>query len=128
MSRRCAPNASYNSMPADRHMREAIPPRHDDISNQPKPREKPDGQIGHVELPPAMAVLGRSRIGVMIVVPTFASGQDSNEKIISACVIGRVVSISPQMRDGIDRPRDVPHHDDSNKNTECKNAGTVSPR
>jgi hypothetical protein len=107
---------------------EAIPPGHDDLSNEPNPREKPDGQIGYVKLPPEMPVLGGSWISVVIVVPTFASGQDSNEKIISTRIIGRVTPVSPQMSYRIHRPSDVPHHDDSNKDTPYKDARTVSPR
>jgi hypothetical protein len=42
-----------------------------------------------------MAVHCHPRIGVMIVVPSFAMREISNKEIISAAVIGLIVAITP---------------------------------
>lgn len=49
-----------------------------------------------------------SLVGVMIVVPTFAVGNQSDEPIVATVVFGLVVSIAPNVSHRIDAPSDVP--------------------
>ena len=39
-------------------------------------REDAEGHISHVEFPPSQAMTGRSRKGVMVVVPALSEGQE----------------------------------------------------
>ena len=58
-----------------------------------------------VELPPRVSVTSCARIGVMIVVPAFAVGEEADQNIVAAILAGFVVTIPPTMRHGIDGPR-----------------------
>ena len=56
-----------------------------------------------------MAVHGRLRIGVMIVVPSFAVREISHEEIVSAAIVGLIAAITPQMRNRINESRYMDH-------------------
>ena len=51
------------------------------VAGKPKQDEQPDGQIGRVDLPPAMAVPGRARIGVVVVVPTLTVAEQPDQSV-----------------------------------------------
>ena len=87
--------------------------RHDNIAGETEHAEEANNDISVVHLPPVVAVLGRSWIRVMIVVPAFTSRDDAETKIVPAMVIRGKVAISPQVRDRIDRPSNVPDHNSS---------------
>src|SRR5262249_36296033 len=77
---------------------------HHDFPRQPQLFQQADRQIGAVELPPAVTVLGGARIGVMVVVPALAVAEDSDKEIVAAALVGGIVAIAPEMGDRVDRP------------------------
>src|ERR1700722_16250063 len=64
-----------------------------------------------VELPSCMAVRRGSWVGMVVVVPAFASGQYRHRPVVSTFVIGVVRTIAPAMCRGVHQPGDVPHQD-----------------
>jgi hypothetical protein len=101
-------------------------PRRENFFDESTPREKPYSQISQVKLPPKMAMLRGSRIGVVIVVPTFPPSQNSDEQIVPAAIIGRIIAISPYMSNRIHRPADVPHNDDPHENPPDEDGSSAS--
>src|SRR5262245_13016631 len=71
--------------------------RHDDIPREACPFEQADQQPGDVELPPAQAMAGGTGIGVVIVVPALAGGEDPDEHVVLAVVVGSIAAVAPQM-------------------------------
>jgi hypothetical protein len=71
--------------------------RHDDVPCKACPFEHADQEPGDVELPPPPAVASRTGIGVMIVVPAFARGEDPDEDVVLAVVVGLIAAVAPQM-------------------------------
>ena len=47
-------------------------------------------------------------VGMMVVVPAFAVGDQTYQPVVAAVVLGLVVSVSPNMGHGVDAPGDVP--------------------
>jgi MFS family permease len=84
--------------------------------------QEADGQPGVVDLPPAMAVPRRARIGVVVIVPAFAVGDQPDDEVVAAVLVGLVVPISPHMGHRVDRPRDVPDQDRAYEYAEHQNA------
>ena len=78
------------------------------IPGKAKRHQQADDNPGHVDLPPLMAVARGAGIGVMVVVPAFAGGKERDQRVVAAYVGRRVVAVAPEMRNGIDRPRNVP--------------------
>ena len=56
------------------------------VASQPEPFQYTYGKIGVVEFPPAKAVTRGTRIGVMVVVPAFAVGDEPYELRMSSSV------------------------------------------
>src|SRR6476646_4083573 len=73
--------------------------RHDDVPCKTCPFEQADEEPGDVELPPAPAVAGGTRIGVMIVVPALAGREYPDEDVVLAVVVGLIAPVAPQMGD-----------------------------
>src|SRR3954452_1244309 len=71
--------------------------RYDDVPCKACPFEQADEEPGDVELPPAPAVAGRTRIGVMIVVPALAGREYPDEDVVLAVVVGVIAAVAPQM-------------------------------
>src|SRR5207244_2408321 len=71
------------------HSRRGLP----NVVRQVKQAQDADDQVARVELPPAEAVPGGSGEGVMVVVPSFAKGEDAEEEAVAAMV---VVAIGPR--------------------------------
>src|SRR5579883_186863 len=57
-----------------------------DARDEPHPLQQADREAGEVELPPAQAVEGAAREGVMVVVPAFAQRQQADQPLIAAAV------------------------------------------
>src|SRR5215470_254111 len=64
-----------------------------------------------------MAVSGRARVGVAIVVPALPVSDQSNENIVAAVLVGRVVAVAPPMRNRVDRPGLMPDRDGAYEHT-----------
>src|SRR4029078_1254659 len=82
-----------------------------DIAGEAKPSQEANGQPGVVDLPPAMAMPRRTWIGVVVIVPAFAVGDQPDKKVVAAVLVGFVVPISPHMGHRVDRPCTVPNQD-----------------
>src|SRR5258706_9821453 len=79
------------------------------VARQPKPRQKTNGEIGVVNFPPAMTMARRARIGMMVVMPAFAVGDEADNDVVAAVLVGLVIPVTPQMRHRINSPRDMPY-------------------
>src|SRR5688572_20725329 len=83
------------------------------IPNQANAFEDFNDGIRHIEFPPAVAAAGRARIGMVVVVPAFAKGNEGDPPDIAAVILGFEVAVAPNMSDRIHKPGAVPHPDDS---------------
>ena len=61
-------------------------------------------------------------MGVMIVVPTLATGDKGHEPVVVTLFLCPVITVAPQVRHGIDAPGDVPHQHRSQDNSPQKYA------
>lgn len=86
------------------------------ILGQSKLFERPDGHVGHVNLPPRHPVTGGTRHGVMVVVPAFAVGQDGRPPEIGRVVTGFMAAVAPLVTSGVGEPGAVVDDDGTNKN------------
>src|SRR5580658_7516366 len=84
---------------------------HSDLRYQPHGHQEPDGEPGHVDLPPFVPVARRMGIGMMIVVPALAVADEGDKRIVAAIVGRFVIAVPPQMRDRVDRPGKMAMHD-----------------
>src|SRR5438552_2870053 len=64
--------------------------------------EKPDAVIIDVELVPGEAVTCADRVGVMVVVPAFASGEECDPPVVAGVVLGLEAALAPEVRRGVD--------------------------
>jgi hypothetical protein len=92
------------------------------IGRQSKPFEHANRQIRIVDFPPAMAVTRRARIGVMVVVPAFAVGDEADNDVVAAVLAGLKAPITPQMRHRINGPGDMPDQHRANEHAEHQDA------
>src|SRR5262245_36621374 len=74
------------------------------------PRQTQQGKgandpVADVDLPPAQAVPGRGREGVVVVMPPFPQREDTEEKIVPTVIVGPERSVAPQVADRVDTPR-----------------------
>ena len=74
-----------------------------------------DDDVAEIKLPPFQAVAGGDGEGVVVVVPAFAQGQDAEEPVVAALVVGVVGASAPEVADGVDAPGDVMHHEKTHK-------------
>src|SRR6478736_10330834 len=81
---------------------------HNDVPCEAESCQQADHPEHRVELPRAAALHRGLRIGVMIVVPSFAVREIPDEEIVSAVVVGFVAAIAPQMRSRIHEARATP--------------------
>ena len=70
--------------------------------------EGQDRKPTDIELPPFVAVGGSSLVGMVVVMPAFAVGDQTDQPVVAAIVLGLVVSITPDMGHGVNAPGDVP--------------------
>src|SRR4051794_23855915 len=69
--------------------------------------EGADDPVADVDLPPAQAVAGRGREGVVRVVPPLPQRQDAKHDIVAALVVAPVGPEAPQVAGRVDAPRHV---------------------
>ncbi len=75
--------------------RDEVRARRNDIAGETDEGQKPDCQPGVVDLPPAMAMPRRTRIGVVVIVPAFAVGDQPDDEVVAAVLVGFVVAVAP---------------------------------
>src|SRR5262249_11475158 len=75
-----------------------------DPAGEAEQAEQPDCPVGDVELPPEMAMPGRARIGVVVVVPALAHRRVADDEVVAAVLVGLVGAVAPEMGDRVDRP------------------------
>jgi len=72
------------------------------IPDQAQLRQAEDQIIGRVPLPPAKALAHAVLIGMVVVVPAFAHGDDRQPPIVPALVSGDIVLVAMHMRQRVD--------------------------
>src|SRR5947209_3482944 len=73
-----------------------------------------------------MAVAGGSWVGVVVVVPALAVGDQGHEPVVAATLPSCVALVAPEMGRGVHRPGDVPDQDRSHENAPDQQAGPES--
>src|SRR5262249_11141878 len=94
-----------------------------DIGGQAQGGQREDGQIGDIQLPPAVAVRGRALVGVVVVVPALAVGDERNEPVVAAVLSGVVRLVSEQVAEGVHAPGDVPDQHSTDNDAPDDNGG-----
>src|SRR6185312_6857136 len=64
--------------------------------------------VGHVDLPPAKALIGRALVVVMVVVPTLTGRHQGEQPTVARTVGGGVATAAEQMAERVDRERPMP--------------------
>lgn len=73
--------------------------------------QAPQYIVGHIDLPPFQSLARTRHVLMVIVVPAFAEGNESEQEIVAAIILGLESPRAPQMGQGIDRERAVPQED-----------------
>ena len=68
-----------------------------DISSEAERHKTLDDDPSEIKLAPHVTVPGRTRIGMMIVVPSFSSREPCNKRVVAAYIGRFVSSIAPDM-------------------------------
>ena len=79
--------------------------------------KNPDEPSGGVGLGPVHAVTGGAGEGVMVIVPTFTHGKQTEQPIVSAGIGGFKGTLSKGVADRINRPGDVLVHEKADETT-----------
>ena len=87
----------------------------DDIVSETEPFEAFDETKIQVELPPPVSHVCAGLIVVMIIVPPLTKCQQRDKRIVATSLIRLIRPITENMRQGIDRPGNVPDEYRSNK-------------
>ena len=66
--------------------------------------EEPDAVVVDVELVPGEAVAGADGVGVVVVVPAFAAGEEGDPPAVAGVVFGLEAALAPEVRGGVDEP------------------------
>src|SRR3984957_16131473 len=66
--------------------------------------EEPDAVVVDVELVPGEAVTGADGVGVVVVVPAFAAGEESDPPVVAGVVLGLEAALAPEVSGGVDEP------------------------
>src|SRR5215469_6794286 len=69
--------------------------------------EQPDSVVVDVDLVPGEAVTRADRMGVVVVVPAFAAGEDGDPPVVPGVIAGLKAALAPEVRGGVDEPRGV---------------------
>lgn len=75
----------------------------------------PDDDEAEVDLPPGQAMAGGVGECVVVVVPSLAEAEDSENEIVSAVVKRVKRPLSPDVTDGVDAPGDMVDQEDADK-------------
>ena len=77
------------------------------FSARPILLEEPDAVVVDVELVPGEAVARADRVGVVVVVPAFAAGEESDPPVVAGVVLGFEAALAPEVGGGVDEPGGV---------------------
>lgn len=77
--------------------------------------EEPDAVVVDVELVPGEAVTGADGVGVVVVVPAFAAGEDGDPPVVAGVVLGLEAALAPEVGCGVDEPGGVEADGDAEK-------------
>ena len=75
---------------------------------RPDQREQAQHVVGHVDLPPAEALVGRALVVVVVVVPPLAGREQREQPVVARVVGGVVAALAEHVRQRVDRKRAVP--------------------
>src|SRR3974390_2095892 len=78
------------------------------IPGEPKENQKTQQQEAEIDLPPEPLIASHAGLGMMIVVPALAAGDDGDKNIVAAVIAGVVVLVTGRMSQRIYAPGDVP--------------------
>jgi len=73
-----------------------------EIANQSEEAQGAQTPESEVELPPAVTLVGVGGKAVVIVVPTFAEGDQGKQEVVAAVVAGAVGSAAPEVGERVD--------------------------
>src|SRR4051794_32523153 len=83
-----------------------------DVPGEVQPGKHADDPETGVELPPAQAVPGRGREGVVRVVPALPQRQDAEQVVVAALIVAAVGPEAPPVADGVHAPGNVVDQED----------------
>ena len=89
----------------------------DDILHEAQLFKNPDEPSGGVGLGPVHAVTGGAGEGVVVIVPTFTHGKQTEQPIVSAGIGGFKGTLPKGVADRINRPGDVLVHEKADETT-----------
>ena len=69
--------------------------------------EEPDAVVVDVELVPGEAVTSADGVGVVVVMPAFAAGQQGDPPVVAGVILGFEAAITPEVGGGVDEPGSV---------------------
>ena len=69
--------------------------------------EEPYAVIIDVELVPGEAVTRADGVGVVVVVPALAAGEESDPPVVAGVILGLEAALAPEVRGGVDEPGGV---------------------
>ena len=75
--------------------------------------EQPDAVVVDVELIPGEAVTRADGMGVVVVVPAFAAGEQSDPPVVAGVVLGLEAALAPEVRRRVDEPGGVEANGDA---------------
>jgi hypothetical protein len=75
--------------------------------------EEPDAVVVDVELVPGEAVTGADGMRVVVVVPAFATGEESDPPVVAGVIAGFEAPLAPEVRGGVDEPGGVKAYGDA---------------
>ena len=78
------------------------------VPHQPDPRQGAQHIVGHVAFPPAKPLPHRRLVGVMIVVPALAQGQQRQQPVVARLIAGDVAPPADQVGQRVDAECRVP--------------------
>ena len=119
-NRSAAPTARLESRPSDHPPAQLAPWRIDFVPGnrqlkfpgEAQANEGADDPVADVDLPPAQAVPGRGREGVVVVVPPLPQAENAEQEVVPAAIAGLEGTAPPQMAHRVDAPGNVMDQED----------------
>jgi hypothetical protein len=78
-----------------------------DLFSEAELAEHPDAVVVDVELVPGEAVASTDWMGVVVIVPAFAAGEDGDPPVVAGVVLGFEAALAPEVSCGVDQPGGV---------------------
>ena len=78
-----------------------------DLFGEAKLREKPNAVVVNIELIPLEAMARTDWMRMVVVVPAFAAGKQSDPPVVAGVVFGLEAAFAPEMCRGVDEPSGV---------------------